>query len=41
MTSFKEDTHMETGYAVLTVLFEDPFWVGIYERREGRTYQVC
>ena len=32
---------METGYAVLTVLFEDPFWVGIYERREGRTYQVC
>ena len=32
---------METGYAVLTVLFEDPFWVGVYERREGRTYQVC
>lgn len=32
---------METGYAVLTVLFEDPFWVGIYERREGRAYQVC
>ena len=32
---------METGYAVLTVLFEDPFWAGIYERREGRTYQVC
>ena len=32
---------METGYAVLTVLFEAPFWVGISERREGRTYQVC
>ena len=32
---------MEQGYAELTVLFEDPFWVGIYERREGRTYQVC
>ena len=32
---------METGYAVLTVLFEDPFWVGVYERREGRAYQVC
>ena len=32
---------METGYAVLTVLFEDPVWVGIYERREGRAYQVC
>ena len=22
-------------------MFQDPFWVGIYERREGRTYQVC
>lgn len=32
---------MEQGYAELTVLFEDPFWVGIYERREGRAYQVC
>ena len=32
---------MEQGYAELTVLFEDSFWVGIYERREGRTYQVC
>ena len=32
---------MEQGYATLTVLFEDPFWVGIYERREGRTYQAC
>ena len=32
---------MEQGYAELTVLFEDPFWVGIYERREGRIYQVC
>ena len=32
---------MEQGYATLTVLFQDPFWVGIYERREGRTYQVC
>ena len=32
---------MEQGYAELTVLFEDPFWVGIYERREGRTYQDC
>ena len=32
---------MEQGYATLTVLFQDPLWVGIYERREGRTYQVC
>ena len=32
---------MEMGYAILTALFEAPFWVGIYERREGRTYPVC
>ena len=32
---------MEQGYATLTVLFQDLFWVGIYERREGRAYQVC
>ena len=32
---------MEKGYAVLTVLFEDPFWVGLYEREAAGTYQVC
>ena len=32
---------MEKGYAVLTVLFEDPFWVGLYEREASGTYQVC
>nr|WP_326185625.1 YjdF family protein [uncultured Oscillibacter sp.] len=32
---------METGYARLTVYFEDPFWVGLYERGGGGTYQVC
>ena len=31
---------MEKGYAVLTVLFEDPFWVGLYEREGNGTYQV-
>ena len=25
----------------LTVLFEDPFWVGIYQRTGGGTCQVC
>ncbi len=24
-----------------TVLFEDPFWVGIYERTVGNEYEVC
>lgn len=24
-----------------TVLFEDPFWVGVYERQEQSVYQVC
>ena len=32
---------MEKGYAELTVLFEDPFWVGLYEREASGTYQVC
>ena len=32
---------MEKGYAVLTVLFEDPFWVGLYEREGNGTYRVC
>jgi len=25
----------------LTVLFEAPFWVGLYERYDGRRYEVC
>lgn len=25
----------------LTVMFEDPFWIGLYERRVGRRYEVC
>ena len=25
----------------LTVYFEDPFWVGLYEREASGTYQVC
>lgn len=25
----------------LTVYFEDPFWVGIYERSDGKRYEVC
>lgn len=29
------------GKAVLTILFQDPFWIGLYEREwEGR-YEVC
>ncbi len=32
---------METGYARLTVCFEEPFWVGLYERGGGGTYEVC
>lgn len=25
----------------LTILFEDPFWIGLYERRDGTRYEVC
>lgn len=32
---------METGYARLTVYFEGPFWVGLYERGDGGAYEVC
>ena len=31
----------ETTISALTILFEAPFWVGIYERNYGSTYQVC
>lgn len=32
---------METISIQLTVLFEEPFWVGIFERRRGTRYDVC
>lgn len=32
---------MEPAVTTLTVLFEDPFWVGIWARQEGPTYTVC
>ncbi|HBG0292130.1 TPA: YjdF family protein [Clostridioides difficile] len=25
----------------LTVLFEEPFWVGIFERQDGKKYEAC
>lgn len=32
---------METAKARLTVLFEPPFWVGLFERESGGRYEVC
>lgn len=32
---------MEQVKATLTVLFEDPFWVGVYERESGGRYGAC
>lgn len=33
---------MENSVAAsLTVLFEDPFWIGIYEREYNGKYEVC
>lgn len=29
------------GGSSLTVLFEEPFWVGILERSDGKRYEVC
>ena len=32
---------MEHGAAQLTVLFEDPFWIGIYQRESTEGVRVC
>ena len=32
---------MEQAYAKLTILFEDPFWIDLYERGGGGAYEVC
>lgn len=32
---------MECGYARFTVFFEDPFWVGVYEREDGERLEAC
>jgi len=32
---------METGYARLTVRFEAPFWICLYERGGGGRYEAC
>lgn len=32
---------MKIAVSKLTILFEDPFWIGLYEREDGGTYEVC
>ena len=32
---------METGAFKLTVLFEAPFWIGLFERERNGRYEVC
>lgn len=32
---------MEVPFSRLTVFFEDPFWVGLYEREAAGRYEVC
>jgi len=27
--------------SILTIMFEDPFWIGLYERIDGSKYEVC
>ena len=29
------------GTSKLTILFEDPFWIGLYEREDDTGYAVC
>lgn len=32
---------METAAFKLTVLFQEPFWIGLFEREAGGRYEVC
>ena len=32
---------MDTVVSKLTVLFENPFWIGVYEREYNGRYEVC
>lgn len=32
---------MVTIISKLTVIFEDPFWIGLYEREDNGRYEVC
>ncbi len=32
---------METGYTKLTVCFDPPFWVCLYERGDTQSWEVC
>ena len=32
---------METAKAKLTILFEPPFWAGLFEREAGGRYEAC
>ena len=32
---------METAKSKLTVLFDPPFWVGVFERESGGRYEAC
>ncbi|MCC0764294.1 YjdF family protein [Clostridioides sp. ES-S-0006-03] len=32
---------MDNVSGKLTVLFEEPFWIGIFERQDGKKYEVC
>jgi hypothetical protein len=37
----KEEYKMGTSVSKLTVLFEEPFWIGLCERVDGGRYEVC
>ncbi len=32
---------METGFFKLTVLFDEPFWIGLFERQRDGRYEAC
>lgn len=38
---YEGGTIMDTTASVLTILFQEPFWVGIFERSGSGQYEVC
>ncbi|MDI6502449.1 YjdF family protein [Leuconostoc suionicum] len=36
----RKDMHQNSNFLSLTIIFDQPFYVGIFERRTGNTYEV-
>ena len=41
VTHIKGGIAMGTNVSKLTIMFDDPFWIGLYEREDNGQYEVC